>query len=109
MQIRIVAAVAADDLSVEAYIDAHTVEAVKPVRSRRPGPRGRRHLKVVHDAVFSTVGFGDITAKTEATRLVVTGQMIADLVIIGVAVKGRVRAAAALLLAGARDGRLALN
>ncbi len=37
--------------------------------------------------VFSTVGFGDITAKTEAARLVVTGQMIADLVIIGVAVK----------------------
>jgi hypothetical protein len=29
---------------------AHTVEAAKPVRSRRPGPRGRRHLKVVHDA-----------------------------------------------------------
>ena len=37
--------------SVEAYIDAHTVEPVKPpVRSRRPGPRGRRrHLKAVHD------------------------------------------------------------
>jgi excisionase family DNA binding protein len=37
-------------ISVEAYIDAHTVEAVKPVRPRRPGPRARRHLKVVHDA-----------------------------------------------------------
>jgi voltage-gated potassium channel len=37
--------------------------------------------------VFATVGFGDITAKSEAARLVVTGQMIADLVIIGVAVK----------------------
>jgi len=37
--------------------------------------------------VFSTVGFGDITAKTEAARLVVTGQMIADLVVIGLAVK----------------------
>jgi hypothetical protein len=37
--------------------------------------------------VFSTVGFGDITAKTEAARLVVTGQMIADLVIIGLAVR----------------------
>ena len=37
--------------------------------------------------VFSTVGFGDITAKTEAARLVVTGQMIADLVILGLAVK----------------------
>jgi len=37
--------------------------------------------------VFSTVGFGDITPKTEAARLVVTGQMIADLVVIGLAVK----------------------
>ena len=37
--------------------------------------------------VFSTVGFGDITAKTETARLVVTGQMITDLIILGVAVK----------------------
>ena len=37
--------------------------------------------------VFSTVGFGDITAKTEAARLVVTGQMVADLVILGLALK----------------------
>ena len=37
--------------SVEAYIDAHTVEAVKPVQSRRPSARARRrHLRVVHDA-----------------------------------------------------------
>jgi voltage-gated potassium channel len=33
--------------------------------------------------VFSTVGFGDITATTQGARLVVTGQMIADIVIIG--------------------------
>ena len=38
-------------------------------------------------AVFSTVGFGDITAKTETARLVVTGQMIADLIILGLAIK----------------------
>ena len=37
--------------------------------------------------VFSTVGFGDITAKTQAARLVVTGQIIADLVILGLAIK----------------------
>jgi hypothetical protein len=37
--------------------------------------------------VFSTVGFGDITAKTGTARLVVTGQMIADLVILGLAIK----------------------
>jgi voltage-gated potassium channel len=33
--------------------------------------------------VFTTVGFGDITAKTEAARIVVTIQMMLDLVIIG--------------------------
>lgn len=37
--------------------------------------------------VFATVGFGDITATTQAARLVVTGQMIADLIIIGLAAK----------------------
>ena len=37
--------------------------------------------------VFATVGFGDITAKTEAARLVVTGQMIIDLIIIGIGAK----------------------
>ena len=37
--------------------------------------------------VFSTVGFGDITAKTEAARLVVAGQMITDLLILGIAIK----------------------
>ena len=37
--------------------------------------------------VLSTVGFGDITAKTETARLVVTGQMIADLIIFGLAIK----------------------
>ena len=33
--------------------------------------------------VFATVGFGDITAKTEAARLLVTVQMIIDLIILG--------------------------
>jgi hypothetical protein len=37
--------------------------------------------------VFTTVGFGDITAHTQAARLVVTGQMIGDLVILGLAIK----------------------
>jgi hypothetical protein len=37
--------------------------------------------------VFSTVGFGDITAKTGTARLVVTGQMITDLVVLGLAIK----------------------
>ena len=37
--------------------------------------------------VFSTVGFGDITAKTGAARLVVTGQMITDLIILGLGIR----------------------
>jgi voltage-gated potassium channel len=37
--------------------------------------------------VFSTVGFGDITPKTELARLLVTGQMVADVIILGLAVK----------------------
>lgn len=37
--------------------------------------------------VFSTVGFGDITAKTEGARLVVTAQMIADLAVIGLGLR----------------------
>jgi hypothetical protein len=37
--------------------------------------------------VFATVGFGDITAKTESARLVVTGQMMADLVALGLGLR----------------------
>ncbi|MFF8512870.1 potassium channel family protein [Streptomyces sp. NPDC015492] len=37
--------------------------------------------------VFSTVGFGDLTAKSDAARLAVTVQMLADLIIFGVAIK----------------------
>lgn len=44
-------------------------------------------------SVFSTVGFGDITARTEAARVVVTIQMIMDLVIVGVAFQAIVGAA----------------
>jgi hypothetical protein len=35
-------------------------------------------------STFGTVGFGDIAAKTEGARLLVTGQMVIDLVILGV-------------------------
>lgn len=43
--------------------------------------------------VFTTVGFGDITAKTEAARILVTFQMIMDIVIIGLAIQAIVGAA----------------
>jgi len=37
--------------------------------------------------VFSTVGFGDITPRTDTARLVVAAQMLLDLAIIGVVVR----------------------
>jgi hypothetical protein len=37
--------------------------------------------------VFATVGFGDITATAPATRAVVTGQMVANLVVIGLGLR----------------------
>ena len=37
--------------------------------------------------VFTTVGFGDITAKTETARLIVTGQMMLDLLILGLVLR----------------------
>ena len=37
--------------------------------------------------VFSTVGFGDIAAKSAAARLVVTGQMLADLIVLGLGIR----------------------
>jgi hypothetical protein len=43
--------------------------------------------------VFSTVGFGDIAPRTEAARILVTIQMIMDLVIIGLAIQAIVEAA----------------
>jgi voltage-gated potassium channel len=37
--------------------------------------------------IFSTVGFGDVSAKGETTRLVVTAQMILDLIFLGVGIR----------------------
>jgi hypothetical protein len=58
--------------------------------------------------VFSTVGFGDIVPVGEAARLVVVGQMILDLVVVGLGVRlilsavqrGRARHAAAAVGSG---------
>jgi voltage-gated potassium channel len=43
--------------------------------------------------VFATVGFGDITATGESARLVVTSQMILDLLILGFGIRAFVHAA----------------
>jgi len=37
--------------------------------------------------IFATVGFGDISAQTEMTRLVVTAQMLLDLVVLGLGIQ----------------------
>jgi hypothetical protein len=37
--------------------------------------------------VFTTVGFGDIAAKSQGARLLVTGQMIIDLIIIAIGIR----------------------
>ena len=37
--------------------------------------------------IFSTVGFGDISPEEETARLVVAGQMILDLIVLGVGIK----------------------
>jgi len=37
--------------------------------------------------IFATVGFGDLSAKAEGARLVVTGQMLLDLIILGAGVR----------------------
>jgi voltage-gated potassium channel len=42
--------------------------------------------------VFSTVGFGDITATSQAARLIVVAQMLLDLLILGLGVKAFVGA-----------------
>ena len=43
--------------------------------------------------IFSTVGFGDISATSESARLVVTLQMILDLIILGVGLNAFLHAA----------------
>ena len=51
------------------------------------GPLSRTDAMYFSTTIFTTVGFGDITAKTEAARLVVTLQMWLDLVFLGLVVR----------------------
>lgn len=37
--------------------------------------------------IFATVGFGDITATSEAAQLLVTAQMILDLIVLGLGIQ----------------------
>jgi hypothetical protein len=59
-------------------------------------------------SVFSTVGFGDITPRTDLARLVVSAQMLLDLAIIGVVVRMIFTAARSRIApgeSGRRDSR----
>jgi voltage-gated potassium channel len=56
-------------------------------------------------SVFSTVGFGDITPRTDYARLVVSAQMLLDLAIIGVVVRMIFTAARSRIAPGGNDGR----
>ena len=51
------------------------------------GPLSRTDAMYFSSTIFTTVGFGDITAKSEAARVVVTLQMWLDLVFLGLVVR----------------------
>ncbi len=50
-------------------------------------PLSRTDALYFSSTVFTTVGFGDITAKSESARLVVTAQMWLDLVFLGLVLR----------------------
>ncbi|MER5809090.1 potassium channel family protein [Streptomyces sp. NPDC002033] len=65
--------------------------------AQSPGSFGRHlsHTNGLYFAVtvFTTVGFGDITAKSEAAQLAVTMQMLMDLIVFGLVIKAIMGAA----------------
>jgi hypothetical protein len=67
------------------------VDVVSEVPSDDLSSRQRRRTRTdslyFSVTVFTTVGFGDIAARSEAARLVVTLQMLLDLLLLGLVVK----------------------
>ena len=63
------------------YVMAHTNPAAFGT------PLSRTDAMYFSTTVFTTVGFGDITAKSEAAHLVVTAQMWLDLVFLGLVLR----------------------
>ena len=68
------------------FLMAHTQSATFGV------PLSRTDAMYFSATVFTTVGFGDIVAKSQAARLIVTSQMFLDLAIIGIVVRAVVSA-----------------
>ena len=66
------------------------------------GPLTRSSALYFTVTIFSTVGFGDITPKTDPARLVATVQMMADLAVVAVVI--RLILGAATRGAGRRNG-----
>ena len=56
-------------------------------RSTFTEPLSRSDALYFTITIFATVGFGDISAATEMTRLVVAGQMLLDLVVLGLGIQ----------------------
>ena len=65
------------------------------------------HAKALYFTItiFSTVGFGDITPRTDPARLVVSAQMLLDLVLIGAVVRLIFSAARSRIAPAARRRR----
>ena len=83
-------AVEALALSVPLYVLLFATTYYLMARANRAsfaGPLSRIDAMYFSSTIFTTVGFGDITAKTEAARLVVTVQMWLDLLFLGLVVR----------------------
>jgi len=63
-------------------LPAAVVVLLDPVLGLAPALR-RRHPRILTMTVFATVGFGDIAPVTPTARAVVLGQMVGNLVVLG--------------------------
>jgi voltage-gated potassium channel len=94
------------------YSMAYAVLAHNDPSSFSPGTLTRTDTMYFTITVFATVGFGDITATSQAARVLVMTQMLLDLVILGLGVRllvtvvnlGRKRRSRPPLTTAAGDG-----